>query len=58
VEEEVGHLSPYHRGVQAIPSVRHGDLVVLPSDGHLLGKSDDTIVEHLDAWLPDVLGLT
>jgi hypothetical protein len=43
--------------VQAIPSVRHGDLVVLPSDGHLLGKSDDTIVEHLDAWLPDVLGL-
>ncbi len=35
----------------------HGDLVVLPNDGHLLGRSDETIVERLDEWLPPVLGL-
>jgi len=35
----------------------HGDLVVLPGDGHLLAKSDDIIGEHLDEWLPGVLGL-
>lgn len=35
----------------------HGDLVVLPNDGHLLGRSDDASVERLDEWLPGVLGL-
>jgi fermentation-respiration switch protein FrsA (DUF1100 family) len=32
-----------------------GELVVLPGDGHLLGRSDDVIVERLDEWLPRVL---
>ena len=35
-----------------------GELVVLPNDGHLFGRSDDAIVDRLDAWLPDVLGLS
>jgi len=35
----------------------YGDLVVLPGDGHLLGRSDDIIVERLEEWLPAVLGL-
>jgi pimeloyl-ACP methyl ester carboxylesterase len=35
----------------------HGEVVMLPGDGHLLGKSDATIIERLDAWLPAVLGL-
>jgi pimeloyl-ACP methyl ester carboxylesterase len=35
----------------------HGDLVVLPGDGHLLGRSDEIIVEHLAEWLPPTLGL-
>jgi pimeloyl-ACP methyl ester carboxylesterase len=35
----------------------HGELVVLPGDGHLLGRSDDVIAERLDEWLPPVLGL-
>ena len=35
----------------------HGELVVLPNDGHALGRSDDAIVERLDEWLPPVLGL-
>jgi pimeloyl-ACP methyl ester carboxylesterase len=47
--------------VQASEMVRmmagSGELVVLPGDGHLLGRSDEIIVEHLDGWLPDVLGL-
>lgn len=34
-----------------------GELVVLPNDGHLLGRSDDVIAERLDEWLPSVLGL-
>jgi pimeloyl-ACP methyl ester carboxylesterase len=34
-----------------------GELVVLPGDGHLLGRSDEIIVERLDDWLPAVLGL-
>lgn len=34
-----------------------GELVVLPGDGHLLGRSDDAIIERLDEWLPVVLGL-
>ncbi len=36
----------------------HGELVVLPNDGHALGRSDDAIVERVDEWLPPVLGLT
>lgn len=34
-----------------------GELVVLPGEGHLLGRSDEIIVERLEAWLPEVLGL-
>ncbi len=33
----------------------HGDVEILPGDGHLLAKSDDIITERLDAWLPQVL---
>jgi pimeloyl-ACP methyl ester carboxylesterase len=33
----------------------HGDLVVLPGDGHLLGRSDQIMVDRLDEWLPAVL---
>lgn len=32
-----------------------GELVVLPGDGHLLGRSDDVMFERLDDWLPEVL---
>ncbi len=35
----------------------HGEVVVLPGDGHLLAKSDDAIIERLDRWLPAALGL-
>lgn len=35
-----------------------GELVILPNDGHLLGRSDDVMVERLEEWLPPVLGLT
>jgi alpha-beta hydrolase superfamily lysophospholipase len=35
----------------------HGEVEILPGDGHLLAKSDDIITERLDAWLPDVLHL-
>jgi predicted alpha/beta hydrolase family esterase len=35
----------------------HGEVVMLPGDGHLLGKSDDVITERLDDWLPAVLRL-
>ncbi len=34
----------------------YGDVEILPGDGHLLAKSDDIIMERLDAWLPEVLG--
>jgi pimeloyl-ACP methyl ester carboxylesterase len=33
----------------------HGEVEILPGDGHLLARSDDVIVERLDAWLPPVL---
>ncbi len=33
----------------------HGEVEILPGDGHLLAKSDDIIVERLDTWLPEVL---
>lgn len=35
----------------------YGDVEILPADGHLLAKSDDVIVDRLDAWLPQVLGI-
>ena len=35
-----------------------GELVVCEGDGHLLGRSDDLIVDRLDAWLPDVFAGT
>lgn len=41
--------------VQAIAG--DGEVVMLPGDGHLLAKSDEVIIERLDAWLPNVLGL-
>lgn len=34
-----------------------GELVVLPGDGHLLGRSDEVIMDKLDEWLPAPLGL-
>ena len=34
-----------------------GELDRLPGDGHLLAKSDDVLWEHLEEWLPPVLGL-
>lgn len=34
----------------------HGELVVLPGEGHLLGRSDEIIVDKLDEWLPTVFG--
>jgi fermentation-respiration switch protein FrsA (DUF1100 family) len=43
------------RTVQAIAG--HGEVVILPGDGHLLAKSDDLMTERLDDWLPEVLGL-
>ena len=47
--------------VQASEVVRaiagHGDLVVLPGDGHLLAKSGEVLWERLFGWLPDVLGV-
>ena len=33
----------------------HGEVVMLPGDGHLLAKSDAAITERLDEWLPPVL---
>jgi len=36
----------------------HGDVEILPGDGHLLAKSDDVIIERLDDWLPSVLETT
>ena len=30
----------------------HGEVEILPGDGHLLAHSDDVIVERLDTWLP------
>ena len=39
--------------VQAIAG--SGEVVILPGDGHLLGRSDDAIVDRLDEWLPTVL---
>jgi pimeloyl-ACP methyl ester carboxylesterase len=35
----------------------HGDLVVLPGDGHLLAKSGPILWERLFEWLPAVLGV-
>ena len=32
-----------------------GEVVMLRGDGHVLGKSDDAIVQRLDDWLPAVL---
>lgn len=32
----------------------HGEVAMLPGDGHLLSKSDDVITERLDAWIPAV----
>jgi len=34
-----------------------GEVVVLPGDGHLLGRSDEIMLEKLDEWLPGVFGL-
>lgn len=35
----------------------HGEVVMLPGDGHLLARSDDVIADRLDEWLPPVLGV-
>jgi len=34
-----------------------GELVVCPSDGHLLAKSGPLMFERLEQWLPEALGL-
>lgn len=36
----------------------HGEVVMLPGDGHGLGRSDEAITERLDDWLPGVLATT
>ncbi|MDX2381153.1 MAG: dienelactone hydrolase family protein [Acidimicrobiia bacterium] len=41
--------------VQAIAGA--GEVVIIPGDGHLLGKSDDVLTDRLDEWLPGVLGV-
>jgi pimeloyl-ACP methyl ester carboxylesterase len=45
--------------VQASEVVRamasHGELVVVPGDGHLLARSGPILWERLFEWLPDVL---
>ncbi|MGB0113270.1 MAG: hypothetical protein WBP59_08640 [Ilumatobacteraceae bacterium] len=33
----------------------HGEVVLLPGDGHMLANSDDAITARLDDWLPAVL---
>ena len=33
----------------------HGELVLLPDEGHLLAASDHLVLERLDQWLPEVL---
>ncbi|MGD9705075.1 MAG: alpha/beta hydrolase [Acidimicrobiia bacterium] len=33
----------------------HGDLVVLPGDGHLMANSGDVLWERLGEWFPEVL---
>ena len=35
----------------------HGEVEILPGDGHLLAESDDLIVDRLDAWIAAVLNL-
>lgn len=35
----------------------HGEVEIIPGDGHLLGKSDELISERLEEWLPPVLGI-
>lgn len=34
----------------------HGEVVICPGDGHLLGKSKHLMMERLDEWISDVLG--
>ena len=34
-----------------------GELVVLPGEGHLMARSDEIIVDKLEAWLPDALSV-
>ena len=34
-----------------------GEVVLLPGDGHVLANSDDAMLERLDDWLPEVLGV-
>ena len=41
--------------VQAIAGA--GEVVIIPGDWHLLGKSDDVLTDRLDEWLPGVLGV-
>jgi predicted alpha/beta hydrolase family esterase len=41
--------------VQAIAG--HGEVVMLPGEGHLMARSDDILDERLDEWIPQVLGI-
>ena len=33
----------------------HGELVILPGDGHLLAKSGDLLRQRLGEWIPERL---
>lgn len=48
-------ILPLQASEMVVAMAGHGDLVVLPGDGHLLAKSEDAIWERLWAWLPGVL---
>lgn len=50
-------LLPMHSSEMVRMIAGSGELVVLPGDGHLLGRSDDIILDKLDEWLPPVLDL-
>jgi pimeloyl-ACP methyl ester carboxylesterase len=50
-------LLPLHASEMVRMIAGAGELVVLPGDGHLLGRSDDIIAERLADWLPGVLAL-
>jgi uncharacterized protein len=50
-------LLPVHASEVVRAIAGHGDLVVLPGDGHLLAKSGPILWERLFEWLPDVLGV-
>ena len=55
---DVDELLPMQSSEMVRMIAGSGELVVLPGDGHLLGRSDDIMLEKLDEWLPEVLALS